>query len=179
MPEHDFQPPGIDPGKAFGALPPELPQRDAWPRVAQRLRQRQRVRRQLPWALAAAALLALALWLPRPMAPSTMPGESLVAGATATDELDRLKQSSAHLESLLRELQDEGEDAGAAMLQARLQDEIAGIDALLASSPTSPEIEHWLWSERVLRLQRLAGLSTTSQMLAAQAGPSSDSPIIY
>lgn len=179
MPEHDFQLPGVDPGKAFAALPLERPQRDAWPRVSQRLRQRQRSRRPLHWALAAAALLALALWLPRPMAPATMPDEALVASAPAADELGRLKQSSAHLESLLRELQDEGEDAGAAMLQARLQDEIAGIDALLASSPTSPEIEHWLWSERVLRLQRLAGLSSSSQMLAQQAGQSSATPTIY
>lgn len=179
MPEHDFQRPGVDPGKAFGALPPERPQRDAWPRVAQRLRQRQRARRQLPWALAAAALLALALWLPRTMAPATMADQALVASTPAASELIRLKQSSAHLESVLRELQDDGEDAGAAMLQARLHDEIAGIDALLASSPTSPEIEHWLWSERVLRLQRLAGLSSNTQMLAAQASQSSDSPTIY
>lgn len=179
MPEHDFQLPGVDPGKAFGALPLQRPPRDSWPRVAQRLRGRQRARRPLPWALAAAALLALALWLPRPMAPATMPDDAGIASASATDELDRLKQSSAHLESLLRELQDEGEDAGTAMLQARLQDEIAGIDALLASSPTSPEIEHWLWSERVLRLQRLAGLSSSTQMLAQHASPSSDPPTVY
>ncbi len=113
------------------------------------------------------------------MAPATMADQALVASTPAASELIRLKQSSAHLESVLRELQDDGEDAGAAMLQARLHDEIAGIDALLASSPTSPEIEHWLWSERVLRLQRLAGLSSNTQMLAAQASQSSDSPTIY
>jgi hypothetical protein len=179
MPEHDVHQPGVSASAAFRYLPEERPQRDAWPRLAQRLQHRRHPRR-LRWLLAAAAVLALGLLLPRPFLPtSDSPPPQLTDALPASSELDTLKRTSAQLEALLRELGNEREDAGVAMLHARLLDELAGIDALLASSPASPEIERWLWSERVLRLQRLTGLGAHAGLLAAQEPAVSDVPTIY
>lgn len=176
MPDADRSLP-IDPAAALRALPPERPASDAWPGVAARLARARRLRHLQRWGLAAAALLALALWLPSTIEPD--PAQDALALAQPDDELLRLKTASAHLESLLRELPDEHQDAGSQLLQLRLQEEIAGIDALLASSQTSPEIEAWLWSERVLRLQRLSGLNAGSPLLAADESAASNLPTVF
>jgi len=178
MPEHEVERRGVPLSVALGSLPLDRPSRDGWPLLAQRLRSRQRQRR-LRWSLAAAAVLTLGLLLPRAFLPAPPPPVQLVESDAVASELALLKRTSGLLEALLREVGGEGEDAGTAMLQARLLDEVAGIDALLASSPTSPEIERWLWSERVLRLQRLAGLGGRAGLLAAREFDAEDAHPIY
>ncbi len=165
---------------AMRALPLQRPARDHWPELARRLAGRRRQQRLRRWSLAAAAVLALAVWLPRPDGPEPEPPLPPPGASAATPDLARLKQSSAHLESVLAllQVQDEGDAAGQ-FLRGRLQEEIAGIDALLGSSQTSPEIEAWLWQERVLRLQRLAGLDARTRVLAVQDSEPTAPPTIF
>lgn len=165
---------------AMRALPLQRPGRDHWPALARRLAERHRHQRLRRWALAAAAVLALMVWLPRPGEPDPTSPVSAPRSSAPSPDLARLKQSSAHLESVLAllQVQDEGDAAGQ-FLRDRLQEEIAGIDALLGSSQTSPEIEAWLWQERVLRLQRLAGLDARTRVLAVQDSEPSTPPTVF
>lgn len=141
------------------ALPALQPPRDRWGAVLEVARAAQNRRRRLWGAagLATAAALAGVVVL-RPFA-----GEPLYA-----DELARVKQESATLESRLREYapEDRVTSGRAAALAAGLEDRIAAIDGALgragALAAPMPEAELVrLWQERVDLMRQLVSVRVT------------------
>lgn len=110
--------------------------------------------------------------------PDTAADTVLAASAPTTPaaepSLESLYVESAHLESLLAQMQDERVANGPAMAMAEaLQDRIAAIDHAL-SQPGSDGEQHALWQQRVQALRRLAGLEGTQRWLAARGNTGND-----
>src|SRR5688572_12399002 len=108
-------------------LPLLTPPRSAWPvlQAALEARRPRRARRAMPW-LAAAAVLAAALLVPRWFTPSIAPEqriEPLAAATSEASELQALMAESAQLEALLAWGHDEDVESGiTASLGSALQD---------------------------------------------------------
>jgi hypothetical protein len=167
----------------FGGLPLLAPPRSAWPalQAALQTRRPRRARRAVPW-LAAAAVLAAALLLPRWFAPAVAPepGSGPVAAIAAdAPELQALMAESAQLEALLAWGHDENVESGVtASLGSALQDRLEAIDALLSRADLEADTAVPLWQERVLRLRQLAGLESTQQLLAANGEADRGQPVL-
>ncbi|GAA4860318.1 hypothetical protein [Luteimonas vadosa] len=171
MPDASLPPPPRDWPDAFAALPLESPPADGWRRLSARLDARPRHR--LPWWLAAAAALGLAVLLPWQM--RTVPGTAVPAGQDATgvasatqDPLQPLYAESQQLESLLRLTRDDRvASATAAALAGDFDARIADIDAALMQPGLAPAQQRRLWEARVDTLRAAAGFASTRRWLAA------------
>jgi len=182
--------------EAFGALPQERPDRDAWQDIARRLPgQRRSVR--WPALLAVAATLALAIVVPMRLlertpgdapatrvattVPSTHPttatkpnAGSAQAGTTTpvskaapTDPLEQLYAQSAQLEGVLAMARDDRVATGAATeVAADLDAQLARIDAQLRQPDLSRDRQLALWRARVDTLGTLVGFEGTRRWLA-------------
>jgi hypothetical protein len=133
------------------ALPVRRPARDRWPVVQDAVRA-ERTRRRRVWSvssLAAAATIA-GLLLLRPV------------GGNLHAELSQAKQASATLEDQLQRYDVEGRvlTGRAAALAAELEDKIADIDGVLASSAQDAELVN-LWQKRVDLMQQLVTVRVT------------------
>jgi hypothetical protein len=177
--------PACELGEALRALPPLTPARSAWAELQAQLptprSTSSRLRRS--WWLAAAAVLALALGLPRWLAPPTPalppPARNIAAAASTTGNLQALMAESAQLETLIAWQQgDAVESATAASLGVAMQNRIGQIDALLARADLQPEALLPLWQERVLRLRQLAGFDSTRHWLAANGDADQGAPVL-
>jgi len=164
-------------------LPLLTPPRSSWPMLQAALESRRprRARRATAW-LAAAAVLAAALLVPRWFAPATAPEpriEPVAAVAADAPELRVLMAESAQLEALLAWGHDEDVESGVtASLGSALQDRIESIDALLSRADLDADTALPLWQERVLRLRQLAGLESTQQLLAANGEADRGQPVL-
>lgn len=184
----------VDVGTALRALPLQMPPRSVWPHVAAQLQppvaeapRAVRGSRRMPrrW-LALAAMLALALVLPRWLSLPTNDGSLAGTDPAATsapitapgDDLDTLLRESAQLEAWIAWTGTPARDAGgSASLALDLHDRIAVIDTLLASSDLDPAAQQPLLQERLLRLRELAGLQNTRQLLAAHGDEAQVLPV--
>ncbi|HEX9705502.1 MAG TPA: hypothetical protein VGA20_09665 [Gemmatimonadales bacterium] len=144
---------------ALKALPALSPARDRWPVVREEIRatRRRRIRRVALAGLAAAAALAGVIVF---RAPS--PNDALA------DQLARMKEASAELESGLYDLAPEGRVVSGreAALAALLEDQIAVIDgelgrAALAEAATAEFQVLDLWRERVGLMEQLYTVRVT------------------
>lgn len=167
---------GIDLHAALQALPLETPDRSAWPALAARLPANAPRRR--PWKplAAAAALLAVALLVPRAPSPDTLAGASVTAAAPATGtvaghdaSLAALMAESARLERLVDAASNDVAGNGSALsLSLALEDQLHAIDAALDQAGGDDARRRALWSERVTVLRAAAGFETSRRYDAAQ-----------
>lgn len=163
--------------EAFGRLPLETPDRSAWPLLERRIAAKPvaRPRPRWPFALAAAATLAVAALVPRLMAPAGTPPADPVATAPATATapipLEALMIESARLENFITAVDDdEMASANAAALGLEFEDQLRRIDVALSSPTLDLESRTRLWQQRVTLLRDYAGVQGTSQWLAAEGG---------
>lgn len=171
---------------ALQALPLLAPPHDAWPRLRAKL-PRTRRRPHAGW-FALAAALALAMLLPRWLAPTTAPAlhDGMPTAHSHGDyadprdpDLEQLMLESAQLETLLALTGSAPvESAIAASLGDALRTRIGHIDALLARDELDPDARLPLWQERVLRLRELAGIENTQLLLAANGDAGQGVPVL-
>lgn len=138
-------------------------------------------------AVVPAASIAAATPATRRPARNAIAADALAGGERATaasahaqlppatePALESLYVESAHLESLLAQIQDERVANGPAMAMAgALQDRIAAIDHAL-SQPGNDIEQRALWQQRVEALRQLAGLEGTQRWLAASGNAGND-----
>jgi hypothetical protein len=92
-----------------------------------------------------------------------------IATAAGTGALDALYTESARLEALLDLARDDRvASAGAALLAAELDAQVAGIDARLAQPGLGDAQRAALWQARVDALRQAAGFESTQRVLASQ-----------
>ncbi|MFA5685114.1 MAG: hypothetical protein WCZ65_02935 [Lysobacteraceae bacterium] len=146
---------------ALRGLPLPTPPRDGWPRLAADLtrhRRRQRARRLLPLAAAAATglfALLLALDTQRHVAdPAAVIEPPRVASAGETAALDALIAESARLETLLGWIEADELDAQTLAIDIELTEQLGWIDRLLAEPDARPATLDVLWQERVYLLRQ-------------------------
>ncbi len=157
--------------EALRALPLEAPPRSAWPAVAPRPERATSRAKRWPYALATAAALALALLLPVPGDAPTGTGVDSVHTAGAAD-LPALLKESARLERLIAAVNgDPLQPADALVLGFAFEDELAGIDAALATAPRGSRDATRLWQQRIDILSRYAELQSSRQLLASTGQP--------
>ncbi|MCI1710630.1 MAG: hypothetical protein LKM32_03765 [Chiayiivirga sp.] len=190
MPDHNIPSrigslPPCELGEALRALPPLTPPHSAWAALQTQLSAPRPSATGLrrSWWLAAAAVLALALGLPRWLASPTPallpPVRNIAAAASTTGDLQALMAESAQLETLIAWQQgDAVESAAAASLGVAMQHRIGQIDASLARADLKPEALLSLWQERVLRLRQLAGFDSTRHWLAANGDADQGAPVL-
>lgn len=159
--------------EAFGRLPLETPERSAWPLLAERIAATPpvRPRPRWPFALAAAATLAVAALMPRLMSPTTAPTSDPVAAtpatATAPIPLESLMIESARLENLISAVADDDmASASTALLGLEFEDRLRRIDVALSAPTLDADSRAQLWQQRVGLLREYAGVQGTSQWLA-------------
>lgn len=164
--------------EALRALPLEAPPRSAWPAVAPRPERTASRAKRWPYALATAAALALALLLPVPGgAPSDADADANATtigdvASSATVDLPALLQESARLERLIAAVNgDPLQPADALVLGFAFEDELAGIDAALATAPRGSRDATRLWQQRIDILSRYAELQSSRQLLASTGQP--------
>lgn len=160
--------PGIPIGRALSQLPLETPEHSAWPLLAMRVAKRPAPTRHWPWALAAAAAMALLAVLPlrSPDAPNVVPA---VAVDADTQVLMALMNESAQLEQLLSALdRSEVASASATLLSLDIEDRLRQIDARLSATDSDRRQQLTLWQQRVELLRDYAGLESTRHWLASQ-----------
>jgi len=163
----------ISVAEAFGRLPLETPERSAWPLLERRIAAAQpaRPRPRWPFALAAAATLAVAALMPRLMSPTTAPPTDPVAGTPATPTapipLESLMIESARLETLISAVADDQmASASTTLLGLEFEDRLRQLDVALSSPTLDPQDRQQLWQQRVNLLRDYAGLQGTAQWLA-------------
>jgi hypothetical protein len=89
--------------------------------------------------------------------------------STAAKQFDTLYAESARLETLLALARDDRvASAGAALLAAELDAQVAGIDASLAQPGLDDLQRMTLWRARVDALRQVAGFESTQRVLASQ-----------
>lgn len=172
-------------GDALRALPLDVPPRSAWPAVAAASHltapaTHGRRPTRWPYALATAAALALALLLPVPGDAPSEPasdaalaeGDEGAAAASSAVDLPALMQESARLERLIAAVnEDPLQPADALVLGFAFEDELAGIDAALATAPRGSRDAIELWQQRVDILSRYAELQSSRRLLASAGQP--------
>jgi hypothetical protein len=185
MPDVGHTPPperALPIAEALRALPLEAPPRSAWPGIAAAAhldQPRRPVVTRWPYAFATAAALALALLLP---VPGDVPGGETSVSAVATDaegddtnipvDLPALMQESARLERLIAAVNDDPlQPADALVLGLAFEDELAGIDAALATTPRGSRDAQELWQQRIDTLSRYAELQSSRRLLASAGQP--------
>ena len=188
MPDVGHTPPperALPIAEALRALPLEAPPRSAWPGIAAAAKldqPRRPIVNRWPYAFATAAALALALLLP---VPGDVPGGETdaiatdAAGDTTTPvDLPALMQESARLERLIAAVNDDPlQPADALVLGLAFEDELAGIDAALATAPRGSRDAQELWQQRIDILSRYAELQSSRRLLAS-AGQSFETTLV-
>jgi hypothetical protein len=166
MPDARAHDPGLPIAEALQRLPLEAPDRSAWPLLEKRLAAARKPRLRWPFALAAAAVLALAAVLPYRLAsPPATPGR--LATATATT-LDELMAESARLEHLVSAVSPQDmASASGTLLDLEFEDRLQQIDIALADPALGADGRAALWQLRVSLLREYAGFQGTRQYLAA------------
>ena len=191
MPDVGHTPPperAVPIAEALRALPLETPPRSAWPGIAAAARldpPRRPVLSRWPYAFATAAALALALLLPVPggRADGDSDVETLATGTAGTDsappvDLPALMQESARLERLIAAVNDDPlQPADALVLGLAFEDELAEIDAALATAPRGSRDAQDLWQQRIDILSRYAELQSSRRLLAS-AGQSYETTLV-
>lgn len=167
MPDARHPDPGLPIAEALQRLPLEAPDRSAWPLLQKRLAaSRPKPRPRWPFALAAAAVLALAALLPgRIAAPPAAPDP--VVGVAAAD-VEALMAESARLEHLVSAVSPQGmASASGTLLGLEFEDRLQQIDTALSDPALGPDGRAALWQLRVSLLREYAGFQGTRQYLAA------------
>lgn len=167
MPDARAHDPGLPIAEALRQLPLETPDRSAWPRLQQQLAARQRKPRvRWPFALAAAAVLALAALLPGRIA--TPPAAPDPVASVAAPDVDALMAESARLEHLVSAVSPDGmASASGTLLGLEFEDRLQQIDTALSDPALGPDGRAALWQLRVSLLREYAGFQGTRQYLAA------------
>jgi hypothetical protein len=168
---------GLSTAEALSRLPLETPDRSAWPLLERRIVAAQpasRPRPRWPFALAAAAALAVAALMPRLLSPPVVaPAGTTLATATAParGELEALMTESAQLENFISAVSaDEMATASAAALGLEFEDRLRRLDVALSAPTLDSATRTQLWQQRVSLLREYAGVQGTSQWLAADGG---------
>lgn len=157
--------------EAFDRLPLDTPDRSAWPALAAHIAAAKRKRRpRWPFALAAAAVLALAALMPGWLAQRAPPVETpFVAAIESSDPLDALMAESAQLEHFIGAASNDAmESASSTMLSLAFEDRLQRVDAALSEPTLDDASRQLLWQQRVSVLREYAGVQGTRQWLAAQ-----------
>lgn len=165
----------LDVGTALARLPLESPERSAWPLLAERLAARaaRPPPPRWPFALAAAAVFALALVLPLLQQPteSVLPRQPAASGLVQVAPEERLRAlmaESARLEHALAAMRDDSAGSAAGlMLDLDFEDRLLALDGALARPDLEAEQRLLLWQQRVNLLRDYTGLQGTRQWLAA------------
>lgn len=168
MPDATVPTPLIPIAEALRQLPLDTPDRSAWPALAARLSARRKPLRQWPWAITAAAALAVVAVLPQRDLPTPAPSPTPVVSSDA-QTLMALMDESAQLEQLLAALADSDmASASATELSLDIEDQLSQIDARLANADPAGDERLTLWQQRVSLLRDYAGLESTRRWLASQ-----------
>ena len=156
--------------EAFGHLPLDTPDRSAWPALAAHLAHLQRKRPRWPFALAAAAVLALAALMPGWLAQRAPTVDApFVTAVESTDPLDALMAESAQLEHFISAASNDAmESASSTMLSLAFEERVQRVDAALSEPSLDDASRQLLWQQRVSLLREYAGVQGTRQWLAAQ-----------
>jgi hypothetical protein len=169
LPERD-----LPMAEALGQLPLETPDRSAWPALAAHIAANQRRRRpRWPFALAAAAAVAMAALMPSLLsqrAPAV--ATPFVAAIESSDPMDALMAESAQLEHFISATgNDAMASANSTMLSLAFEDRLQRVDAALSDPGLDDATRQILWQQRVSLLREYAGVQGTRQWLAAQGTP--------
>lgn len=156
--------------QAFDRLPLDTPDRSAWPALEAHIARQQRKRPRWPFALAAAAVLALAALMPGWLAkPAPTVDAPFVAAVQSTDPLDALMAESAQLEHFISAASNDAmESASTTMLSLAFEERVQRVDAALSDPSLDDASRQLLWQQRVSLLREYAGVQGTRQWLAAQ-----------
>ena len=167
---------GLSAADALSRLPLETPDRSAWPLLERRIAAQPAAqpRRRWPFALAAAASLAVAALMPRLLSPPDVAPGGAPAATTTTPvrgELEALMTESAQLENFISAVSaDEMATASAAALGLEFEDRLRRLDVALSAPTLDSATRTQLWQQRVSLLREYAGVQGTSQWLAADGG---------
>ena len=173
MPDAHTPDRGLDIAEALSRLPLETPERSAWPLLERRIIAAAPARPQPRWpfAMAAAAVLAVAALMPRLMTPPAAPTAEPAIAAAAPAGLDALMSESAQLEHFISAVADDQmASANAAALGLEFEDRLRRIDVALSTPTLDTDSRTQLWQQRVSLLREYAGVQGTSQWLAADGG---------
>ncbi len=156
--------------QAFDRLPLDTPDRSAWPALAAHIARKQHKRPRWPFALAAAAVLALAALMPGWLAQRAPTVDApFVAAVQSTDPLDALMAESAQLEHFISAASNDAmESASTTMLSLAFEERVQRVDAALSDPSLDDASRQLLWQQRVSLLREYAGVQGTRQWLAAQ-----------
>lgn len=156
--------------EALAGLPLDTPDRSAWPALAAHIARQQHKRPRWPFALAAAAVLALAALMPGWLAkPAPTVDAPFVAAVESTDPLDALMAESAQLEHFISAASNDAmESANSSMLSLAFEERVQRVDAALSDPSLDDASRQLLWQQRVSLLREYAGVQGTRQWLAAQ-----------
>jgi len=157
--------------EALGQLPLETPDHSAWPALAAHIAGSQRKRRpRWPFALAAAAVVAMAALIPSLLTqrePAADP--PFVAAIQSSDPMDALMAESAQLEQFISATgNDAMASANSTMLSLAFEDRLQRVDSALSDPVLDAAARQILWQQRVSLLREYAGVQGTRQWLAAQ-----------
>jgi hypothetical protein len=159
--------------EALARLPLETPDRSAWPLLERRIiaAAPARPRPRWPFAMAAAAVLAVAALMPRLMTPPIAPDAAPTVATAAPVALETLMRESAQLEHFISAVADDQmSSASAAALGLEFEDRLRRIDVALSTPTLDADSRAQLWQQRVNLLREYAGVQGTSQWLAADGG---------
>lgn len=167
MPDDRIFSQGITLAEALHSLPLETPERSAWPELMAQLPTPQRARRW-PWAVAAAAVLAVAVFIP--LSQRAPPNTASIASVpVATSPLTLVMNESAQLEQLLGHLDNpHSTSASSALISLQLEDQLEQLDGQLSVAALSDVQRLRLWQVRVGLLREYAGVQSTQQWLSSQ-----------
>ena len=167
MPDARVHDPGLPLAQALQQLPLEAPVRSAWPLLEQRIAAaRPKPRTRWPFALAAAAVLALAALLPGRLSPP--PAEAPPVATAPAADLDALMDESARLEHLVTAVSPQDmASASGTLLGLEFEDRLQQIDIALSDPALGADGRAALWQLRVSLLREYAGFQGTRQYLAA------------
>lgn len=171
MPDARIPDRGVTVAEAFAALPLEAPERSAWPLLEQRILAAQPKRPlRWPFALAAAAVLALAAVMPGMLEKGpAVPTTPFVAAVDNPDPLEALMAESAQLEMFLSvAMADDMDSASSTLLSLAFEDRLQRVDSALSNPDLDAGGRELLWQQRVSLLREYAGVQGTRQFLAAQ-----------
>jgi hypothetical protein len=171
MPDARIPDRSVTVAEAFAALPMEAPERSAWPLLEQRILASQPRRTpRWPFALAAAAVLALAAVMPGLLDRSaTAPETPFVAAVENPDPLSALMAESAQLELFIgAATTDAMASASGTLVSLAFEDRLQRVDSALSDPALGDGDRELLWQQRVSLLREYAGVQGTRQWLAAQ-----------
>jgi hypothetical protein len=157
--------------QALGQLPLESPDQSAWPALAAHIATRDRKpRARWPFALAAAAVVAMAAFIPGWMSPRAPAVETpFVAAIESPDPLDALMAESAQLEHFISATGNASmASASSTLLSLAFEERLQRVDASLSDPALDDGARQLLWQQRVSLLREYAGVQGTRQWLAAQ-----------